>query len=43
MWYFAIAYAIKEGVITFEDDLKPFKKPFQGKSVMNAKKDKVAK
>jgi hypothetical protein len=22
MWYFAIAYAVKEGAITFEEDLK---------------------
>jgi hypothetical protein len=29
MWYFAIAYALKDGAITFEDDLRQFKKPFQ--------------
>lgn len=28
MWYFAIAYAIKEGVIKFEEDLKQYKRGY---------------
>ena len=43
MWYFSIAYAIKEGVISFEDDLRPFKKPFQQKNASNSKKEKIVK
>jgi hypothetical protein len=32
IWYFTLAYAIKEGSLTFNEDLRPYRKAFNKKT-----------
>ena len=40
IWYYAIAYGLKEGIIKFEEDLRPFRRQM-GKNKVDKRRDGV--
>ena len=40
IWYYAIAYGLKEGIIKFEEDLRPFRRQ-AGKNKLDKRRDGV--
>ena len=40
IWYYSIAYGLKEGIIKFEEDLRPFRRQM-GKNKVDKRRDGV--